>query len=146
MKNFLKLILAFSLFVVSIGADAQYIQRKAKDSVVAAGTKYITWTSIPDGLYGIQIATDSVSGTTAAVVTLETRIDTINGATWVPYKRNNGTTADSYTMTATDDGTDWLSYIFPIDLPYGNGYRLKFVSTGTQKYYIYASYLKRGRR
>lgn len=155
MKNFLSklslkpvLILVLSALTLGVATESsgQLVYRKAKDSVVAAGTKYVTWTSMTDGVYGIQLLTDSVSGTTSCVVTLQQRIDTIDASAWVDAVDALGDPLPTFTMAATDDGTDWLSNIWPIDLQSGNGYRLKFVSTGTQKFYIWATYLRRGRR
>lgn len=147
MKTFLKFFLIGALvlgFTPAINeAKGQVITRKAvPDSVVNGVTKYITWASTPDGIQGIQFTGVKSSGTVSAVVTLETRIDTVNSSTWVPYKRNNGTTAD--TLSFGDNATN--TGIFVIDNQYGNGFRIKVVSTGTQKFYTYSAYVRRGRR
>lgn len=142
MKSFLKIGFLFTaLIAFAFQSPGQWITRKAKDSVINGVTKYVSWNSTVDGITAIQFTGVKVSGTVSAIVTLETRVDSFSTLAWVPYNRSGGSTADTITFTDGDN-----TALFPIDVHYGNGYRIKIVSTGTQKFYAYSAYLRRGRK
>lgn len=139
--SFLTIMLAFT-FVVPITSEAQYVYRKAKDSLTAAGTKYITYTASDDGIVSFNLTGIKVSGTVSAYAILQTRVDTLDALNWEDYLRD-GTIRDTLFFT---DVSTYRSKIFATNNLYGNGYRMKIVATGTQKIYFWSSYLRRNRR
>jgi len=130
-KLILILIMGVMGFLIQAPASAQYVTRKAKDSAINAVTKYITWTSTPGNVKGIQLTAVKGTGTPAGTVTLETRIDTVS-TEWTPVL-----SAASLTLTNVTNQI----IVWPLNPKYGNGYRIKIVPTGTQKTYLYAAYL-----
>lgn len=123
------IILAYTMLTYT--ADAQFVSRKAKDSVSDAGTKIITWTSTPSHITGFQISVHRVSGAaTAGTILLQTRIDT---------------TLDVWQTVATHTLTDLVDqgFLDAIAVQSGNGYRYSVTGSGTEKLYLYAAYLRR---
>lgn len=135
MKRFISFLVAVStlLATLPVTSSAQFVTRKAKDSVVNAQTRTQTWTATPDGVKGFQVTAVKVSGTVSAFSVLETRIDTVT-TLWEIVK-------DSDTVFLTDQASQ--IHLWPVSPQYGNGYRIRTVSTGTQKFYVYAAYLRR---
>ncbi|MEJ7611356.1 MAG: hypothetical protein WKF88_09290 [Ferruginibacter sp.] len=133
----IKIFAALMLFGLMISfsntANAQFVERKAKDSVTIA-TKYLTWPATKPGTTGFQITVVKDTGTLAGTVTLERRIDTIPTAATSVWMQ----VGSSYTITNT---TGAQAEIFPISVHDGNGYRFKVVTTGG-KAYLYGAYLR----
>lgn len=115
--------------------NGQTVTRHTRDSVVNAQTRNVSWASTADGMKGIQLTAVKVSGTVSAYAVLETKIDTV-ASLWNIV--NNSDTA-----FLTDQAAQ--AHIWPIDNHYGNSYRARIVSTGTQKFYVYLTLLKRSR-
>lgn len=112
---------------------SQFVTRMPKDSLVDAATKTLTWTSTPANVVSFQITFVKSTGTAAATVQLQTRCDTISTTDW--------TRVFDSTYTVTNVAAQ--SYLIPVVPAYGNGYRFVITGSGTQKTYIYASYLRR---
>ncbi len=118
--------------------QAQYIKRLAKDSAVNATTRYLTFTSTPDLVKSFAltaiVSTGSLSITSSV---LEARIDTIGGATdWIAVPSSLVVVDSSLSGTVKN-------YQYHVLYHSANGYRIKVTSAGTQKTYLYASYLRR---
>lgn len=123
-----------AILASSFDAGAQYVTRKPKDSLVNATAKTISFPSTPNNVLSIGFIFTKSTGTPAGTAILETRIDTIRNV-WEHY---NG--SDTFTITNIDSGV----HIWPL-LPtnYGNGLRIRFTPSGTQKTYINVAYLRR---
>lgn len=133
MKAKFLIVLSCILFVDSIDVGAQQLTRKAKDSVVNAATKYLTWTSTPSKLKSIVLSFKKSTGTPAATVTLQYRVDTV-AAVW----QNADSTFATYTITG-----DSLTFIWKVPNQFFNGVRIKVVGSGTQKTYLWGAYMRR---
>lgn len=128
--KFFKLLVAILLFTVigSFDASAQgFITRSVKDSV-AAETKYIYFNNIKKGTTGIQFTALKKSGTVAATVVLERRIDTMPTLATAPWFA-----VDTVTRSVTNVSTV-QGFHFPIDVLDGHSYRLKVVGTNGVTY------------
>lgn len=133
--------LAF-LFCLST-AQGQYITRKpttGKDSVVDGVTKYVTWPSTIDGIQSFVFRGIKSTGTPSAYVLLQGRVDSTDND-WVDLKFT-GIQGTGDTLKIGNNANHQIQ-TWPLDKQYFNGYRFKIVSTGTQKFYIYPSYLRR---
>lgn len=133
----------FALFAIALMTvtvvPAQIVTRKpsTKDSTTP-GTKYITFTSTVNSIVGIQTSAVKDTGTVAGYAILETRIDTINANSWVQVKNRLGT-YDTFKLT----NTSYQTFLWPlVENQYGNGYRVKYVTTGG-RVYIYTAHLRR---
>lgn len=144
MKQFIKIFSVLILLFGFVEANSQVISRKAKDSTENSTTKYITWASTPTGTSGIFLTAVEVSGTTSGYALLQVRSDTIpTTATtvWEDLVWPGGTKRDTVFFT---DVTTYQPKSFPLPSPlFFNGVRLKIVTSGTQKIYLYAGTIKR---
>lgn len=116
-------------------ADAQYLKRLPKDSTSNSATHYTGFNFTPDGVTSISVSNDkpaSGGGTLSGYQVLEHRVDT----TLNIWEKVPG--SDTLTLTDGDNG-----HIWPISTQAGNGYRVKTVTSGTMKFYIYVAYLRR---
>jgi hypothetical protein len=139
MKRFLKFFLFTAVMIAATHIClGQLVERKAKDSSVNGQTRNIVWRSTADGIVGFQLTAVKVSGTVSAYAILERRIDYVVDS--AAYDR-----ASADTFFITNVSTTQLK-VWPIDTQAGNGYRIRVVSTGTQKVYLYAAFLRRSRR
>lgn len=144
MKQFMKFLLAGLLFVVLASpASGQVISRKVKDSTSNSATKLITFPSTPTGTYGIFLSGLKVSGTVSGYALLQIRSDTLPTAATSVFEDYvyPGTTKRD-TLFFTDIATI-QQHTWPIPFNFFNGARLKIVTSGTQKVYLYAGSLKR---
>lgn len=138
MKRFLIFFLLAAVMMAATEISfGQMVTRKAKDSVVNADTAYAQWNSTGDGIKGFQLTALKVSGTVSAYAVIETRIDTLPRTLWI---RAPGT--DTFTLA---NSAPYQLHVWGIDNQFGNGYRIKVVSTGTMKAYLWGSFLKRTR-
>jgi hypothetical protein len=133
MKAKFLIAISLALILLSFTANAQMLTRKAKDSVVDAGTKYLTWTYTPSKVTTIVLTFAKGTGTAAATATLQFRADTIKQV-W----QNADSTFGSFAITG-----DSATYLWKVPLQYFNGIRIKVVGTGTQKIYLWAAYMRR---
>jgi hypothetical protein len=150
MKSFiLKAVLLLSIAgAILPEVNAQVLQRQIttspyRDSVTAAGTKYFTFGSTPSGLVGVSFSGVKVSGTVNSYAILQVRTDTMPGqatASWIDYVNPSTGTSDTLFMT---DVTTVQGYQWPVPVQFFNGVRAMVVSTGTQKFYVYYSQLRR---
>lgn len=153
MKSFiLKAVLLLGIAGTMLpNVNAQVLQRQIttspyKDSVVAAGTKYFSFFSTPSGLQGVSfsgVKAASGGGTVNSYVILQVRTDTMPGTatgSWIDYVYPGTTKRDTLFMT---DLTTVQGYQWPVPTQFFNGVRAKVVSTGTQKFYVYYSQLRR---
>lgn len=137
MKSFFKISMFIAVLCMALPdlTSGQVVTRHSKDSVVNAQTRLTTWSSTADGMKGIQLTAVKVSGTVSAYAVLETKIDTV-ASVWKIV-------VGSDTAFLTDQAAQ--GHIWPINNHYGNSYRTRIVSTGTQKFYVYLTLLKRSR-
>lgn len=139
------LIFMVASLLIASAANAQYITRLAKDSVVNGATKYVTFKSTPTGvtgfgLTGIKAATGG--GTVSGYAILQVRIDTLPLSTtsdWDDYVYPGTTKRDTLFFT---DLTTPQAYPWPVPTKFFNGARFKVVTSGTQKLYLYGVYFK----
>lgn len=145
MKSLFKILLAsVTLFILGqtfapLKADAQYLTRLAKDSSVNATTRYLTFTSTPNLVTSISVTGVLSTGTLSLTsVTLESRNDTISGTSdWITVPASIAVVASTTALSST-------GYVWHLPAHNtANGYRIKVVSSGTQKTYLYGSYLRR---
>ena len=131
--------------------DAQILTRHItsgakRDSVVAAGTKYLTIGSTPSKVHGMSVTGIKAAtggGTVSAYVIMQVRTDTMPTtatSVWEDYVYPGTTKRDTLFLTdlTTAQGHQW-----PVPVHFFNGIRAKIVSTGTQKVYYYLSHLRR---
>lgn len=133
MKAKFLIAISLALILTSFTANAQVLTRKAKDSAINAVTKYITWTALPSKTKSIVLSFKKGTGTPAAAVTLQYRVDTV-AAVW----QNADSSFSTYTITG-----DSATFIWTIPTLFFNGARIKIVPTGTQKTYLWAAYMRR---
>lgn len=132
--KFAAMIAIISALVIPLCSNAQFVTRTGKDSVVNGVTKYVTFNSTADGVIGFQLSASKVSGTVSAYAILEVRIDTVISGQYQQEKLRD-------TFALTDQASQ--IFLWKVAPHYFNGARIKIVSTGTQKFYIYAAYLRR---
>lgn len=144
MKRFMKLLFAFAFLAgVVIPAQGQIMTRAAKDSTSNSATKYVTFPSTPTGTTGIFLTGLKVSGTVSGYAILQVRTDTLptSGTTvWNDYVYPGTTKRDTLFFT---DVSTVQPYTWPVTTHFFNGARFKVVTSGTQKIYLYAGYLRR---
>lgn len=151
MKGLFKIILAFGFLIALQAQEAtgQIVNRYnggVKDSVVNGVTKYMTFPSTPDGVTGFFATGHKAAtggGTVSAYAVLQVRSDTMPTAAtavWNDYIHPATGRRDTIFFT---DGADPQGGQFGIENHYFNGARLKIVSSGTQKFYIWFGRLQR---
>lgn len=154
MKSFFKIFLALAVMFTAIpGVEAQNLIRPVKttgtvikDSVVNGTTKYVIWTSTPTGVTGISLSTIKAAtggGTASGYAIVQVRTDTMPTAatsSWIDYVYPGTTKRD--TLAFVNDA-DVHGYQWPVPVQFFNGVRLKIVTSGTQKVYLYGSLLRR---
>lgn len=150
MKRFFQIALLVAVFTAAIQptVEAQVLTRQVttgnkKDSVTAAGTKYFSFFSTPSTVVGVSFSAVKVSGTVSAYAILQVRTDTMPGtatALWIDYVYPGTTKRDTLFLT---DVTTVQNYQWPVTTHFFNGVRAKVVSSGTQKFYVYFSHLRR---
>jgi hypothetical protein len=144
MKAFLKLSLALLVFAaMAFPVSGQIITRNLKDSTANSATKNITFPSTTTGTTGIFLSGLKVSGTVSGYAILQVRTDTLpTAATSVFEDMVYPGTSKRDTLFFTDVATI-QQHTWPIPFNYFNGARLKIVTSGTQKIYLYAGYIRR---
>lgn len=143
MKSLFKLGLLVLLLSPMLSVEGQVITRRAKDSTENTTTKNITFGSTPNGVTGIFLSGLKVSGTVSGYALLQVRTDTLPTiATSVFEDAVYPGTDKRDTLFFTDIATI-QQHTWPVPFGYFNGARLKVVTSGTQKIYLYAGYLRR---
>jgi hypothetical protein len=150
MKTFFKIGIALTLLLTCSLAQSQVLQRPVvggatvvKDSAIDATTKYITFTSTPNGVKGLSLSGVKSTGTVSAYAIVQVRTDTMPTAvtsSWIDYVYPGTTKRDTLFFT---DITTVQGYQWPVPDQFFNGVRFKIVPTGTQKLYLYGSLLRR---
>ncbi len=147
MKTFFKIILGFA-FLGALTAlpevtQAQIVSRKAKDSTSNSATKYVTWNNAVTGTAGWTLTGIKVSGTVSGYALLQVRTDTIPTiatAAWYDYVSPYGRRDTLFFTDVTTPQTYSWQAPYPLHI---NGARLKVVTSGTQKIYLYGLHLQR---
>lgn len=144
MKSLFKLSSLLIASFLAMTVSAQTITRKAKDSTANSATKNIDFLSTPSGVSGIFLSGLKVSGTVSGYAILQVRTDTLpTSATsvWEDFVWPGTTKRDTLYLT---DVATIQQHTFPVpqNQPF-NGARLKIVTSGTQKVYLWAGYLRR---
>ena len=134
MKSFAKLLIASLLLLsLSVTMKAQYVTRTAIDTTVNTDISYRVWFSTPDGVTGIEAYVAKYSGSGTGYAVSEGRIDSLTG--WAAVSK------DTLNVLAASTGT--YTIIWPILPQSSNGYRIKYVTTGTQSSSVKGAYLRR---
>jgi hypothetical protein len=129
-----KLLLGVLICLGTYSAKAQFVTR-IRDSVVNATAKTLTFGSTFDNVKSFYISYLRSTGTTSGYAVLEQRADTVYGSStnaWVPVKGMKGIPD---TCTLVNDALP-RHFIWEIPIQAGNGYRVRFVPSGTQKVYV----------
>lgn len=136
MKSIIKFFIAVSCLLVSqLDTKAQYVDRTSIDTTANADTSLRGWNWTPDGVVGIEVYVAKFSGTGTGYAVLEGRIDSLTG--WSPIS-----TDTLKVLTAT---TGTYKKLWPTVPQYSNGYRVRYVTTGTQSSSVKVARLRRSK-
>lgn len=148
MKSLFKITLAVLLFMVTFIAQGQIFTRTIprKDSTVNSATKLIVFPSTATGTTGVFLSGQKAAsggGTVSGYALLQIRTDTLPTAptsTYEDYVYPGTTKRDTLFFT---DLTTVQVHTWPVPFGFFNGCRLKVVTSGTQKLYLYAGTIRR---